>query len=199
MAIVVFKQRKCGQYSYSTNPCARISKKTGKDIVDFMDVERKECTVVLNRKSVYDTYLCYINIINPFLYMRRFKVTFNPNIEAETVLKSWLIEFSADKNDAHLEFLINNNETSDEIECIQCVGASNICINTDGAPLKVKRRFAIVNISNTLLWMIATIVLLLLPCGGVGINVIVAALIDVGVSMCAIFNIIKQIKKRHIG
>lgn len=190
---VVFKHYKHEKYSYTAIPRAKISQKPTEDIIEFEYGEGKDYTIVVSRKNIYETPFCYFNIINPFLYLWRFKVPSNPKAEAERVLQTRIIRFSAEKTDGRLELALGNGDDEARISCTDSEAVSRVRVGTNSVSPKVKQRYAVTNISNTLLFMIATIVLLLLL-GNEWRTIGVVALIDVGVSVNTIFTIIKQLK-----
>lgn len=198
MTTVVFSH--CGneKYSYLTNTISKISYGSTEDTIEFQDAESKDYSIVVYKQNVYETPMCYAQIINPLLFALKFKVISNTTKDVDSVLNSYHITFSNIKDGARLLFVLSGDGETKDIKCVECRRVSNLNIQTEFAPAKIKKRFIITNIINTLLWMIVSIAILLLPSDEIGIAVsLVAIFITVIVSLYAIFNIVKQVVSKR--
>jgi len=187
---VVFKRRRWQRFSYEVSHGGTVTQKKTEDLVEFSNTVGVNYTINVFKKSIYNTPLCYLGIINPFLYFSRFKRSDNPKGAAE-VLSFKQVEFCLDKRDGYLCFV-----PGDEIKCSDSRGVSDLRIKTKNVSSKVRRRYAVTNIGNAVFWFLAFAVLVLLLDAETDIGTTVAfLLVSAGLSAYSVFSVLRQIKK----
>lgn len=196
MKRVVFKRWKWERFSYKTSPKAVVTKNQTEDILEFPPDGNSNYSITIRKKSIYDTPICYLNMLNPFAFLLNFKVVYNAKAEAEAVLTIKQVEFFSKNNDTYLELVLPNDGIGDKIICNEQTGATELHIKTKNAPPEVRQRYVVTKIANALFWFMAVMALCLLAENDTGVaTALVAALITGGGAAETVYTVLKAKRK----
>lgn len=110
-----------------------------------IELDEGSHTLVLEKRTWVDTPLCYLNMINPWLYLWQFKFSNSIFRHFNSVFSELEISFEATEQNAEVTLCLQENPLGErskgEFKCLSANRLKNAAIKENGTNLKKVRRY----------------------------------------------------------